>query len=521
MIPLATLKRAVQRALRQVSRAKGVIEAEVFASGTDHLLCRLNYTSHIPCQGVEEPKSSESFGIGIQARFTDPHGPRRGFGSEARDFSPDGIHRAIEKARHNAVYDPEFVSLPGHGKVAHSATRLPRSSDRAILEMKDATLVEVGWRVLNGALKTFSESDRLLKAAGLEATPASLGLIVGGDVSVFRQRMAIGSTGMPKIQTDESTAISAAVTAMIERAHAKGSGYAAATHLGKFKGEAGSEAARNAIASMDGQRLPTGTYRVVLGPQPVADLLANVLLPSLGVDAFYRSQSTFMGELGREVASESVTLYDHGAARGGVGTKRLTCEGLPTGRTDLIREGVLTGLLSSHYETQRMLRDPAARDKLGVPPQDHLDSVAPRNGFRLSNRGGRQFDVLPAIAATNVYLESPTPHTTESLLRIVGDGVYIGRIWYTYPMNGLRAGDFTCTVVGDSYRIRDGKLAEPLRGNTIRISDNIRRLLRHVSGVSKQARPIIGWAAEEVVYAPDVVVEGMPLFEIAQYMDSV
>ena len=36
------------------------------------------------------------------------------------------------------------------------------------------------------------------------------------------------------------------------------------------------------------------------------------------------------------------------------------------------------------------------------------------------------------------------------LIRKVRNGIYVGRVWYTYPINGQRAGDFTCTVSGDS-----------------------------------------------------------------------
>ena len=57
MTSLSELKSTVRRALRQVARAKDVQEAEVFASSTGQLLCRLNYNSEIPCNGVEEPKS--------------------------------------------------------------------------------------------------------------------------------------------------------------------------------------------------------------------------------------------------------------------------------------------------------------------------------------------------------------------------------------------------------------------------------------------------------------------------------
>lgn len=524
MTSLARLKATAQQALRLIARAKDVLEAEVFASSTGQLFCRLHYTTGIPCNGVEEPKSSELFGLGIRAVFAGAESPLIGFGCEARDFSLNGVRRALEKARLNAVPDPEFVSLPTPSVTAGSGRThrtLGRAHDPALMEMKDRALVQAGWRVIHEALNEFTSSHALLRLAGSKERLPALGLIVSGDVSVFQQRIAIASTCLPKVQTDESTLVTSFVTSMVERHTAKGSGYTAATHLAKFNGEAGAEAARNAIRAAGGRRLPTGAYSVVLGPQPVSDLMINLILPSLRADAFYSSRSAFLGELGRSVASPQVTIYDHGAARGMVGTKRITCEGLPTGRTELIREGVLRGLLSNHYETQRLLRDPRAREKLGVNPQEHLGALAPRNGFRLSSRGGRQFDVAPSIAATNVFIEGSVPHTTESLLRATGHGVYIGRIWYTYPMNGLRAGDFTCTVVGDSYLIQDGRLTTPLQSNTIRITGNIRPLLQNIFGVTKQARPVLGWGSDGVIYAPELAVREMHLSEIAQFMETV
>ena len=108
--------------------------------------------------------------------------------------------------------------------------------------------------------------------------------------------------------------------------------YSATTHLAKFKGEAGSEAARNAIEASEGRRIPSGTYAVIFGPQPVNDLMVNLILPSLSADTFYACRSAFLGEIGRPIASKLLTVYDHGAARGMAGSKRITCEGLPTGR---------------------------------------------------------------------------------------------------------------------------------------------------------------------------------------------
>ena len=99
-------------------------------------------------------------------------------------------------------------------------------------------------------------------------------------------------------------------------------------------------------------------------------------------------------------------------------------------------------------------------------------------------------------------------------------GLYVGRIWYTYPINGLRAGDFTCTVVGDSFVIRDGRLAAPLKANTVRINDNIMRLLDNVAGITKDAKGTVVWGLDEVVYTPEIAVTGVHVDAIAGFMEK-
>ena len=69
--------------------------------------------------------------------------------------------------------------------------------------------------------------------------------------------------------------------------------------------------------------------------------------------------------------------------------------------------------------------------------------------------------------------------------------------------------------------LEGGRLAAPLQSNTIRITGNIRQVLQNILGMTKQTRPIIGWGADEVVYAPEIAVRGLHLTEIAQFMDSV
>jgi len=512
MLSLAELEQAAKEALDYLMAQEDVEEAEVFVSCNGILHCRLNYTSHLPCNGVEEPKSLENFGLGLRVVFRPQEGEGRrvGFGSETSDLSLDAVRSALDKARRGAVADPEFVSLP---RPTGEERRLHAYHDPRIMALGDAELVEMGWQVVRQGLRAFQAAEPLL-----QRDPQELALILGGDITVLQERMAVCSTHMPQVQTDESTLVLSFITAMVEGEGSKGSGYDAVTHLDRFAGRAGWEAAENAVRTMGGVRVPGGRYRVVLGRQAFMDLLENLIIPALSLGTFYAAASPFLGKLGKEIASRKLTIVDDGAAPGLAGSKGITCEGLPTGRTELVREGVLVGLLCDYYESQRILRDPRAREKLGVDPQEWRHALVPRNGFRFARGGGRHYDVQPGIHATNVIVPGDLSH--EELLRLVGDGLYIGRIWYTYPVNGLRAGDFTATVVGDSFVIRDGRLAEPLRPNTLRINDNIHNVLRGIMGVGREARPTLVWAADEIVYAPEVAVESLEVQPIAHFMQS-
>ena len=516
MTTAAELARAAREALALIARQPGVREAEVFAAANTALLARLNYTSHIPCNGVEEPKSTGSAGLGVQVVLDGPDGPRVGFGSEPSDLTPAGAERAFAKARGAAVADPGFVSLPRPGAERRA---LADYHDPRLMALDDEGLVEAGWRIVDGALRTFTASGRLAElAGGDDAALRRLGLIVGGDVTILQERVAICSTHMPEAQTDESSLITAFVTAMVETAGAKGSGASTGTRLDDFTDEAGVEAARHAIDAVGGARVPSGEYAVIFGRQPVADLLNNIVVPACTAEAFYASRTPFLGKLGRAVASPRLSVYDHGALPGLMGSKGITCEGLPTGRTDLIRNGVLVGCLANWYESRRLLRDPALGAKLGATGAPAEAALAPRNGFRFGVGGGRRFDERPGVAASNVVVEGADPVSLEELLRTVRDGLYIGRIWYTYPINGLRAGDFTCTVVADSYIIRDGRLAQPLRANAIRINDNIARILDNIVGITRDVKGTIVWAADEVVYTPEIAVRAVRVDAIAGFL---
>ena len=519
MLSLTALRTATREALAYVRAQSDVAEVEAFASANGNLTVRLNYTSHIPSNGVEEPKSVESFGLGMRVAFHSPDGVKTGFGSEPTDLSLEGVRRALDKARAGAVLDTEFVSLPR--PVGQQKAPSGEPPDPAIMRLSGPGMLKTGWRMVEQALEVFQSSEDLINLAGSPDRVADLGLVLGGDVVLLQERMAIASTHMPRVQTDESTMVLSFATAMVEEHLAKGSGWSVGSKLSDFTGSSAAEAARNAVGSLDGRRVPSGAYRVVLGPQPLAEILEWVLLPGLQLDMFHAEGSPFMGRFGQQVASEMLNVFDDGAAHGLAGSKSITDEGLATGRTDLIKGGVLSGLLSDYYGYRRILTDPKGKAKLGVEPSSVAQAIGPRNGFRPGNGGGRDFASPPTTTPTNLIVQGGDRTSHRDLLRLVGDGIYIGRIWYTYPVNGITAGDFSGTIIGDSYIIEDGRLTAPLRPNSLRMNGNVLRVINNILGIGSDRRGTVRWSSDQVTWAPEVAVADFHLDEISESMEDV
>jgi PmbA protein len=137
-----------------------------------------------------------------------------------------------------------------------------------------------------------------------------------------------------------------------------------------------------------------------------------------------------------------------------------------------------------------------------------------RSGYRLGDGGSRHFDAHPGVSGTNVFMRTKRGVADDELIRLAGDGIYVGRVWYTYPINGQRNGDFTCTVSGDSYVIRNGKLAQPLAPNCLRINANIGQVFAHPQAVGRRLRAASVWGSPEAYFMPSLLAEGITLAAI-------
>lgn len=487
MISIEELKTCTRDGIDFIKKQKDVIDAEIFASWNEHITVRLNYTSDIPCNGVHEPKSTQMSGIGLLVIFRAGKGIKIGFGSVSNTISPKGIIEAFQKARKNRIYDPDFKSLP----MPVEKPTLENYHDPAVMEMGDETIVDLGWKGLKGALSEFNKGN------------FNKSIIVGGDTTIIKERMTItNSKGIDDF--DESTILMTNITSMIEKERVKGTGWTTSTHVSSFNPEeAGKESAESAIKTIGGERIPSGTYNVIFGRQPLTDLFTNIIIPALSLSTVNTSDTPFLKKLGQRVTSELLNVYDDGTIKGAVGSKRISCEGIPTGRTDLIYNGFLVGFLANNYLSQ----------KLG----NIFTSFIPRNGFRYY-KGGRNHTIQPRICPTNIVIEGREEVDRQSLFSKIHDGIYVGRIWYTYPVNGLAAGDFTSTIIADSYLVKGGKIVKPLKPNTVRINSNIKDILNNIMAISNGKKQTIVWGGEEVVLAPEMAVQGVKLDNISGFI---
>jgi predicted Zn-dependent protease len=513
MIALSNLNKIVKNGLDLVKQESGLIEALVYASVNHRTVGRIVYTTHLPCNGLEEPKSEEDSGIAVEIWFKKGNKKLVGFGHEPNDISLSGVKRALAKAKRDAVEDPDFN---GFLKLEKNVSKIRESfSTNKLMDVdfqKEAELLaKLSWEVIEGSidgLEQYSKKRNL--------SPEELAFILNGDNLIIRERMALASTNGIE-DCDESTVFLSFLTAMLEKENAKGSAWGSRIAVDdEFSAyEIGKKAALAAVNAVGGKRIEGKKYKVVFGPQAVTELFGNLLLPNLNLGMMDFGASIFTAKYGQNVASPLLTLYDDATLPGGAGSKRITCEGCLTGKTKLIEKGKLVGFLSDSRTTSKMLNKPKeSAVKLGADPHEIRHAISPRNGFRFSEGGGRVAVAGIGIHATNLVIESHQPMTEGEILSKVGDGIYIGRLWYTYPVGGISSGIISGTAIADNYVIRNGKLAEPILPNTLRIEDNIGEMIKRIIGIGNNQIPTILWASDEITHAPWVAMDGVNFVEI-------
>jgi predicted Zn-dependent protease len=223
----------------------------------------------------------------------------------------------------------------------------------------------------------------------------------------------------------------------------------------------GVEAEEKAARTRDAKEIEPGPYRAVLESYALSELIQYFAYDSLGALGLLEERSYFAGRLGERVFDEKVSLYDDALDPQGL-PKGFDFEGVPKQRVTLAEDGVARGVVWDRRTAKRAGGD--ARSTGHAPPIP-LHAYGPLP-FALSMRGGDAASL-------------------DELVALVGDGIYVTRLHYlgiVHPREGVITG----MTRDGTFRIRDGKIAEPLVN--LRFTVAVPDVLADVPGISREVK---------------------------------
>ena len=306
----------------------------------------------------------------------------------------------------------------------------------------------------------YDEETAALGAAD-QARLAAAAIEAAGDIGLY----GIYTSGVTEIAVASSTGVAAEQTTtdavcLCLAADKEASGWAERTGWRAADvdpAEPAREAAATAARTRGGGELEPGTYRAVLEPVAVGDLVRWFSYDSMGAQGFLEERSYFCGRIGEHAFDPKVSIADNALDSANL-PRPFDFEGTPKQRVPLIEEGVIRGPVWDRATAARAGR---ASTGHGLPA------------------GTRSFGAVP----TNLALAPGEAESTDELAELVGDGIHVTRLHYLSVVNP-RDGVITGMTRDGTFRIRGGKVAEPL-GN-LRFTIAVPDVLRDVLGLTRE-----------------------------------
>jgi PmbA protein len=218
------------------------------------------------------------------------------------------------------------------------------------------------------------------------------------------------------------------------------------------------EAVERAAQMLGAIKPATQRVPVVLDAFAASSFL-GVLAGALTAESVQKGRSLFAELVGERVGSEAFTLVDDGRLVDGPAASPFDDEGVPTGRTELIARGTLTGFLHNTYTAHR-----GAAASTGN---------ASRAGYRST----------PGVGTSNLFVE-PGAEGFDELLRRAEGGVLIRSVSGVHSGANPISGEFSVGATG--LRIGGGALGEPVREMTI--ASTVPDMLRSIAAVGSDLR---------------------------------
>jgi predicted Zn-dependent protease len=378
---------------------------------------------------VRGPVSIEGYGIRV---LRPRDGGLSGGLQSSTDLSAEGVASVTADAEANARYakfPARSVELPDKAPTDRSPDIADRTlwSDPASVLARHVAALQAAFESEPGASITFGS----VKATLVETTLAnSSGLAASYEHALVESEIGVLASGGP----EGAPAGEYWVTESGRRLET--SSIPARVH----------DWARFARDARRGRAPPTGQLPVILPPGVLEGVLPAAL--DLQFSGVGRLHEIAPAE-GTVVGPASLEVTDDGNVPWAVGSAPFDDEGVPQRPRHLVREG----------KTQDLLCDLAYASAIG--------RTTTGSGWRVTMFGGTpwyRFTHSPQPGTSTITIPGGDGGTDEELIEAAHDGIWVQQIGWASPNS-------TTTAFGGEirigYRIRDGKLAEPIRGGTV------------------------------------------------------
>ena len=226
----------------------------------------------------------------------------------------------------------------------------------------------------------------------------------------------------------------------------------------------GRTAALKAVRLLNAKSPPSGSFPVVLDPELTGVFIHEALGHASEADLILQNDSILKNKLGTQIGSNLVTIIDD-ASMNAFGYYPYDAEGVKTSENILVKDGVLTSLLSS--------RETAS--KLGINSSGNARSSV-----------GEQ----PIVRMSNTYLK-PGDQSFEELLEGMKDGIYLKGSRGGQVDTGKGVFQFNAA---ESFIIKDGEIKDPLRD--VSLSGSIMEILNNVDALGSDFKMGVGFCGK-------------------------
>ena len=209
-------------------------------------------------------------------------------------------------------------------------------------------------------------------------------------------------------------------------------------------------AAERTLRRLGARKVETQRVPVIFDPETACSLLGHLSSAVSGY-SLYKGASFLLGKLGKSIAPQHVNVEDNGCLPGKLGSRPFDGEGLPTRKTMILEQGVLSSYMLDTYSGRKL-------------------------GMTSTGNASRSIGDNPTVSPSNLFFH-PGEASPEEIIRSVSRGLYVTEL-IGFGVN-MVTGDYSRGASG--FWIENGELAYPVEEVTI--AGNLNQMFQDIESI--------------------------------------